>query len=88
MSELNKPEALMRQMYEVQPFRIGQRVTVQGKHAGDYPGEWVIVGMRWEYKEGDGSHINFELASDDEIINRWGSTDGFRSGDLVPVIRS
>lgn len=83
------PERLRRMMIEVCPFRLGHRVTVSPsfRYAADYPGEYVIVGLAWEYQHGAGHDINVSIASDDDIIHRHGSTDGFSIDDLLPVTK-
>jgi hypothetical protein len=85
--EMAAPERLRRMMMQVCPFRVGHRVTVSPtfKYAADYPGEYVIVGMVWEYQHGDGHDVNIWISSDEEIIRRDGSTDGFSANDLLPV---
>lgn len=78
---------LQRLMIEVHPFKVGHRVRISPscEYAADWPDEYVIVGMRWEYQRG--AHVNFSIASDDDIVRRHGDTDGFRSSDLIPVFR-
>lgn len=87
MSEIGATERLRRQCIEVCPFRVGHRVRVKDSylHAGDWRGEYVIVSLTWEYQKGDGHDINVGIASDDEIINRHGWTDGFKVKDIEPV---
>jgi hypothetical protein len=87
MNELTKPEALMRQMIEVAPMRLGSRVKVapSAQYAAEWPAEYVVVSMVWEYQDGSGHDINIGIASDDEIIHRHGWTDGFSVDDLVVV---
>jgi len=72
-----------KQMVEICPFRIGQRVEVSPKckYADEWRGVYVIVGMRWEYQRS--AEINIEIASDEDIQRSYGSTDGFRPADLV-----
>jgi hypothetical protein len=91
MTNLAAHERLMRQMVQICPFRIGQRVTLAPsyEYAAAWPGEYVIVGLTWEYTVGAGHDINVGLASDDDIVNRYGGwTNGFLLKDLVPVSRS
>lgn len=90
MIDLTTSEQLMRQMVEVCPFRVGHRVTVSPnfKYAGDWPGEYVVMSLTWEYWKGDGHGINVGIASDDDIVNCHGWTDEFRINDLVPVPHS
>ena len=85
--KISATERLQRLMIEVTPFRVGQRVTVSPscKYAADWQGQYVITAMRWEYQLG--SEVNYSIASDDEIVHRYGDTDGFRSSDLLPVSR-
>lgn len=84
-----EPTDLMRHMIEVTPLRVGHRVTIapDAKFSGEWPGEYVIVGMTWEYQNGAGESINYAIASDDDIQHRHGSTDGWRTRDLVPAKR-
>lgn len=89
--EIAAAERLRRLMIQVCPFRVGHRVTVSPtfKYAADYPGEYVIVGIVWEYQHGAAGHdVNIWIASAEEIIRRDGSTDGFSVNDLIPVTRS
>lgn len=86
---LPRHEILMRQCHEICPFRIGSRVTMRpgAKYASEWPGEYVIVSMVWEYQHGLGHSINVGIASDDDIVHRYGSTDGFSIDDFLPVPR-
>lgn len=90
MSDISAPERLRRQMVEVCPFRVGHCVTVAPdyKYAADYPGKYIIVSLTWEYWKGDGHGINVGIASEDDVVNRHGWTDGFELSDLLPVSRS
>lgn len=74
-------------MHEVCPYRIGSRVKINpaNKYASEWPGNYAVVGITWEYQRGDGYGINVAIASDDEISARHGSTDGWRVGDLLPA---
>jgi len=74
-----------RLMIEICPYRVGQRVKVSPdcKYASEWPDEYVITGIRWDYR--DGSSVNISIAHDDEIIKRYGDTDGFRPHDLLPA---
>jgi hypothetical protein len=74
---------IMRQMVEICPWRIGQRVTVKSSHkyVRDFPGVWVITGLRWECQRGNGE-INVEIACDDDIQHGHGATDGWRVDDF------
>ncbi|ARQ95390.1 hypothetical protein [Bradyrhizobium phage BDU-MI-1] len=77
---------LMRQMIQICPFRMGSRVRVrpEAKYGADWPGEYVIVSMVWEYQH---THeINIGIASDEEIRKGYGYTDGFNVDDLEPVL--
>lgn len=75
-----------RLFHNIVPYRIGSRVRVsQGyRFAADWPGTYIIVGMTWEYQRGDGYGINIAIASEDEIVSRLGSTDGWKPEDLLP----
>lgn len=87
---VSAPERLSRLCLEVCPFRVGHRVTVSpnNKFAGDWPGEYIITAIRWEYQRGDGHGLNISIASDDEIVARDGDTSDFRVDDLIPVSRA
>lgn len=89
MTDLAPHERLMRQMIEICPFRVGSRVTINPncQYASEWKGEYVIVSMAWEYDRGDGHSINIGIANDEEIINRYGWTDGFSVDDLLPAPR-
>lgn len=88
--DMEASERLRRQMIEVCPFRLGQRVTVSPDYiyAGDWRDVYVIVGLQWDYNKGAGHSVNVAIASDDEIIHRHGWTDGFALKDLVPAQRA
>jgi hypothetical protein len=90
MTELAPHEQLMRQMIEICPFRVGHRVTLRPdyKYAIDWPGEYVIVSLTWEYSKGAGHGINVGIASDREIVKRYGYTDGFSVDDFLPAPRA
>lgn len=69
------------------PFKIGDRVTINStcSYAKDFPGEWVIVGLRWEYKQ-IGGWINISIANDHEIERGYAETDGWTVTDFLPVL--
>jgi hypothetical protein len=69
------------------PFVLGQRVTVSPRftYAEDWPGEYLITGVTWNYQEGNGQGINIWIAHPDDVKGRYGSTDGFSVDDLLPV---
>lgn len=73
--------------HEICPFSIGQRVTVDpgNRFAAEWPGEYAIVGIDWNYNQGDGHGINISIASEDDIKHRHGATDGWSPRDLLPV---
>ena len=85
MNALTAPERLMRQMVEDCQLSIGIRVTMRpgAKYAAEWPGEYVIVSLTWEYR--NGPSINVGIASDEDIIRRHGWTDGFSLDDFDPV---
>lgn len=89
MPTLSAPERLMRQMVEVCPLRIGMRVRMwpDAKYADEWPGEYVVVSLTWEYQKGAGHSINVGIASDEDIVHRCGCTDGFSVYDFMPVPR-
>ena len=64
-------------------FRVGQRVQVTIDRS-DWPGLWIITGIRWEYQRGE-HKINIEIASEDEIQHGMGATDGWNPSDLAPA---
>lgn len=70
------------------PLSIGQRVTVSRSvpFCGDWPGEYTVTAIRWEYNKGDGRQFNVSIASDEEIQRHYGDTDGFSVADLIPII--
>ncbi|MGX1418288.1 hypothetical protein [Bradyrhizobium elkanii] len=90
MSEPAPHERLMRQMIEICPFRVGNRVTFNPGcfYASEWPGEYVIVSLTWEYGKGAGHGINVGIASDEDIVKRYGYTDGFKVDDFLPVPRA
>lgn len=73
--------------HEICPFRIGSRVKVapSNRHAAEWPADYTVVAIMWEYDRGDGTKINLAIASDDEIKHRNGWTDGWTIDDLVPA---
>jgi hypothetical protein len=73
--------------HEICPFRIGSRVAVVPTHkfAKDWPGNYAVTCIRWEYQSGDGTWINISIAHDNDIAGRHGDTDGWRVDDLVPA---
>lgn len=69
------------------PFKLGDRVKVSpsvGWHH-DWPGEYVVVGLTWDYQRGAGQGVNVWIASDDEIESGCGAADGWRVNDLFVV---
>lgn len=63
-------------------FQVGQLVRIkQGEGAAAWQADWkevyVITGIRHEYQAGDGTRINYSLATLDEMQHRLGDTDGF-----------
>lgn len=80
-------ERFSRLFVEVCPFRVGHRVTITPTHkyASEWPGEYIITGIQWDYR--NGSDINISIASEDEIANRHGDTDGWAPDDLLPAVR-
>lgn len=80
-------ENLLPLMHQICPYRIGSRVKIapDNEYAKDWPGNYAVVGIRWEYNRGDGHGINIEIASDTDIAARHGSTDGWSPDDLLPA---
>lgn len=76
-------------MHDVCPFRIGSRVRVKqdanSMWKSDWPNVYVVTGLHWDYQRGAGHDINVTLATDDEIENNLGDTDGFKVDDLEPA---
>lgn len=71
-------------------FQVGQYVRVkQDEGAEPWQTDWrdiyVITGMRHEYQAGDGTRINYSLATVDEINHKLGDTDGFYEKVLTPA---
>lgn len=90
MNAMTKAEALMRQMIEVTPIQLGSRVRVrsEAQYAAEWPDEYVVVHMTWEYQDAGLNiltDVNIGIASDDEIKHRHGYTDGFSIDDLELV---
>ncbi|WP_439357859.1 hypothetical protein [Bradyrhizobium sp. DASA03007] len=75
----------MRQEIELSEIRVGSRVTVSPscQFSGEWPGEYVVVSMTWEYQ--DMGWINVGIASADDIKHASGWTDGFSLDDLIVV---
>jgi hypothetical protein len=80
-------EEFRRLFVEICPYRIGSRVKVSptNQYAGEWPDTYVVVGIFWDYQKGAGHDINIAIASDDDIIRRYGSTDGWTPSDLMPA---
>lgn len=77
---------IMNHMHDIVPFRIGQKVRIKPDPFRDkyWSGEWVVVGIVWEYQKGNGS-VNIWIASHHDIEHGFGATDGFSVDDLEPV---
>lgn len=82
MADITKAEALRRLMIEVCPFRVGHRVRIR---RDDWPGIFIIVGLQWDYRAGKGHGINVTVASEEDIINRRRSADGFGLDEIEPA---
>lgn len=66
---------------------VGATVRVKpgpGDWRSDWRGEYVVVGIAWEYQT-PGDRLNIAIASEDEIARGYGSTDGFRVEDLEVI---
>lgn len=64
------------------PFRLGDSVEVIcPKYRKDFPGEFLIVGLTWDYQHHTGEP-NIYIASQDEIDHSYGATDGWTIDDL------
>lgn len=75
------------------PFRIGQRVTIKPSicYAKEFPGEWIITSMRWEFtnrpdSKTPGNWINLGIASDEGIEKGRAETDGWSASDFDAVV--
>lgn len=66
------------------PFGIGQAVTVRPdhRHAADFPGVWIVTGVRWDYQRAI-ARVDVAIATAAEIMRGAGSTDGWLVDDLV-----
>jgi hypothetical protein len=86
MNEQPKLDALLRQIVDISEIQLGSRVRVRSdaQHAAEWPGEYVVVHMVWDY-DAAAADVNIGIASDDEIKNRHGYTDGFSYDDLELV---
>jgi hypothetical protein len=82
-------EQILKLSHEICPYRIGSRVRVSGtsEYAGDWPDTYAVVSITWDYQKGDGHGINIAIAHDNDIVGRYGSTDGWSPDDLIPVGR-
>jgi hypothetical protein len=87
MNELTKPDALLRQIVAVSDIQLGSRVRVrsEAQYAAEWPGEYVVVHMVWDFQDNPAPDVNIGIASDDEIKSRCGYTDGFAIDDLELV---
>jgi hypothetical protein len=57
------------------PFTVGQHVRVLEDGEG---GEiYLVIGMNYEYRPGSHVGWSFNIATESEIENGYGSTDGF-----------
>ena len=67
---------------EFAPFQVGDEVcvNVSCKYAGEWPGTYVVTGIVWDYR-GSG-RLNIWIASQGEIDNGYGDTDGWNVEDL------
>lgn len=74
-------------MHDVCPYRIGSRVKVspKNKFAAEWPGNYAVVMIEWDYQKHPYTGINIAIAHDDEIKDRHGWTDGFTPDDLLPA---
>jgi hypothetical protein len=84
MNEPTKPDALLRQIVGLSEIKLGSRVTVRpdAQYAAEWPGEYVVVHMVWDFQDSPAPDVNIGIASDDEIKHRCGYTDGFSIDDL------
>jgi hypothetical protein len=84
---LDSATRFQRLFHEICPLKIGDTVEVSPNYiyAGEWPGRFIIVGIRWEYQQG--AKVNISIATEDDIAARHGFTDGFGPDDLVFVNR-
>lgn len=72
-----------RHLSEIQnpPFKVGQHVRL----TGDYPGGEIyrIVGMRYDYRQPPQWAWDFWLATEQEIADGHGGTDGFTPNEIT-----
>lgn len=74
-------------MHDICPLRIGQRVKASptNKYRDEWCETYVVTMIAWDYQHGAGHGINIGIASGDEIINRYGMTDGWSPDDWLPA---
>ncbi len=72
---------------ETLALTVGQKVTISPdyKYASEWPGEYFVTQIRWEFQTGDGLDCSIAIASADDIQHRYGDTTDFAPKDLVPV---
>jgi hypothetical protein len=87
MNEQPKPDALLRQIVGISEIQLGSRVRVRSdaQYAAEWPGEYVVVHMVWDFQDSPAPDVNIGIASDDDIKHRNGYTDGFSIDDLIVV---
>lgn len=80
-------DTFMRLFMDVCPHRVGKRVKVSPKYqyAAEWPGTYIVVAIRWAYQNSDGHEIEIDIASEEEIIKRHGSTGPWKADDLLPA---
>lgn len=75
--------------HEICPFRIGSRVKIAktSAFAGEWQGEYSVVGINWNYQssKGDGTLVTLAIASDQELEGKMAPTDGWCIDELTPA---
>lgn len=66
-------------------IRIGSRVRISSssKYAADWPGEYIVTGVRWLYQRGRGQGLDIEIASEEDVRHQYGATSGWSVDDIV-----
>lgn len=87
MERLKGAERTQRLMHDICPHRIGSRVKVapSNQYSAEWPGTYIVVMVAWNYQEYPYHGINIGIASEDDVVGRYGSTDGFTPDDLLPA---
>lgn len=78
---------ILRLMHNICPYRIGSRVKVKPEHkyAAEWNGTYIVVMISWNYQDRDGDGINIGIISQEELLARYGWSDGWSPDDLLPA---